>query len=143
MLGFPQETPQALERTLRFMERIAPLVDSFSTLGLLVPFPGTPLYEDYHQAYGFTDWWQREAYSHYSPPPPMSDFDRFYRHYIDDTNLALDFFHYSDEMKSLIRDCLKFKAEHNLRQMGLLRDPVFLPDPAAPPLTPAPATQLP
>lgn len=142
MLGFPQETPQALERTLRFMERIAPLVDSFSTLGVLVPFPGTPLYEDYHQAYGFTDWWLREEYSHYSPPPPMSDFDRFYRHYIDDSNLALDFFHYSDEMKSLIRDCLKFKAEHNLRQMGLLRDPVFSPAPAAPPLAQAPATQL-
>jgi radical SAM superfamily enzyme YgiQ (UPF0313 family) len=44
MLGFPQETPAALERTLRFMERIAPLVDSFSTLGVVVPFPGTPIY---------------------------------------------------------------------------------------------------
>lgn len=142
MLGFPQETPQALERTLRFMERIAPLVDSFSTLGVLVPFPGTPLYEDYHQAYGFTDWWLREDYSHYSPPPPISDFDRFYRHYIDDANLALDFFYYNDDMKSLIRECLKFKAEHNLRQMGLLRDPVFLPSPAAPPLAPSPTTQL-
>jgi anaerobic magnesium-protoporphyrin IX monomethyl ester cyclase len=130
MLGFPQETPQALERTLRFMKRIAPLVDSFSTLGVLVPFPGTPLYDDYHQAYGFTDWWLQEAYSHYSPPPPMSDFDRFYRHYIDDTNLALDFFHYSDDMKGLMNECLKFKAEHNLRQMGLLRDPVFEPTPA-------------
>ena len=60
----------------------------------------------------------------------MSDFDRFYRHYIDDTNLALNFFHYSDDMKALIRDCLKFKAEHNLRQMGLLRDPLFQPAPA-------------
>jgi anaerobic magnesium-protoporphyrin IX monomethyl ester cyclase len=137
MLGFPQETPQALERTLRFMQRIAPLVDSFSTLGVLVPFPGTPLYEDYHQAYGFSDWWLRETYSQYSPPPPMSDFDRFYRHYIDDANLALDFFHYSDGMKAIMRECLKFKAEHNLRQMGLLRDPVFQPDPAGRPEAPA------
>lgn len=139
MLGFPQETPQALERTLRFMQRIAPLVDSFSTLGVLVPFPGTPLYEDYHQVYGFTDWWLQEAYSQYSPPPPMSDFDRFYRHYIDDANLALDFFHYSDEMKAIMHECLKFKAEHNLRQMGLLRDPVFQPAPAGRPKAPAQA----
>jgi radical SAM superfamily enzyme YgiQ (UPF0313 family) len=138
MLGFPQESPAALERTLRFMEQIAPLVDSFSTLGVLVPFPGTPLYEDYHEQFGFTDWWLREEYGHYAPPPPVSDFDRFYRHYVDDANLALDFFHYSDEMRAMIRACLKYKAEHNLRMMGLLKDPVFAPMPLTPATT-APA----
>jgi radical SAM superfamily enzyme YgiQ (UPF0313 family) len=127
MLGFPQETPQALERTLRFMERIAPLVDTFSTLGVLVPFPGTPLYDDYHQRYGFSRWWLREECSRYSPPPPIDDFDRFYRHYIDDRNLDLDFFHYSDQTREVMRACLQFKAEHNLRKMGLLDDPVFRP----------------
>jgi radical SAM superfamily enzyme YgiQ (UPF0313 family) len=125
MLGFPQEAPAALERTLRFMQRIAPMVDSFSTLGVVVPFPGTPLYDENHARYGFTDWWLREAYSHYRPPPPTSDFDRFYRHYIDDANLELDFFHYSPDQRALIRECLKFKAEHNLSRMGLLKDPVF------------------
>lgn len=125
MLGFPQESPEALERTLRFMERIAPMVDSFSTLGVVVPFPGTPLYDEYHQAYGFTDWWLREDHSRYSAPPPMDDFDRFYRHYIDDANLELDFFDYTPELRGLIRECLRFKAEHNLSRMGLLKDPVF------------------
>jgi radical SAM superfamily enzyme YgiQ (UPF0313 family) len=127
MLGFPEETPAALERTLRFMERITPLVDTFSTLGVAVPFPGTPLYDDHHDAYGFTDWWLREDYSRYRPAPPIDDFDRFYRHYIDDANLELDFFHYSAEMKQLVRECLKFKGEHNLKRMGLLKDPVFAP----------------
>jgi radical SAM superfamily enzyme YgiQ (UPF0313 family) len=131
MLGFPQETPVALERTLAFMQRIAPLVDTFSTLGVLVPFPGTPLYEDYHAEYGFTDWWLREECSRYSAPPPIDDFDRFYRHYVDDANLELDFFHYSDELRELIRECMQFKAEHNLRRMGLLEDPVFQPVPVA------------
>ncbi len=129
MLGFPQETPAALERTLGFMEEIAPLVDTFSTLGVLVPFPGTPLYDDYHEDFGFTDWWLREEYSHYSPPPPIDDFDRFYRHYIDDANLELDFFHYSQEMVAMMRECMRFKGEHNLRKMGLLQDPVFRPAP--------------
>jgi radical SAM superfamily enzyme YgiQ (UPF0313 family) len=131
MLGFPQETPAALERTLRFMERIAPLVDSFSTMGVLVPFPGTPLYEDYHRQYGFTDWWLREEYARYEAPPPIDDFDRFYRHYIDDANLELDFFKYSPDMRELMRECMRYKAEHNLRKMGLLKDPVFRPAPAA------------
>ena len=125
MLGFPQESEAALERTLRFMERIAPLVDSFSTLGVVVPFPGTPLYDDFHARFGFTDWWLREDHSHYSAAPPLTDFDRFYRHYIDDANLELDFFHYTPGLRTLIRSCLRFKAEHNLARMGLLADPVF------------------
>lgn len=144
MLGFPQETPAALERTLRFMERIAPLVDSFSTLGVVVPFPGTPLYDANHARYGFTDWWLRPSYASYQAPPPMCDFDRFYRHYIDDATLELDFFRYDAAMRSLIRECLRFKAEHNLARMGLLRDPVFRAGPtelfaaAAPPAGRAP-----
>ena len=95
MLGFPQEDPAALERTLEFMREIAPLVDTFSTLGVLVPFPGTPLYDDYHEAYGFTEWWLREECSRFSAPPPIEDREAFRRWYVDDANLELDFFRYS------------------------------------------------
>src|SRR5262249_32475778 len=119
MLGFPQETPVELERTLRFMERIAPMVDAFSTMGVVVPFPGTPIYDEFHLRYGFTDWWLRPEYSRYTPPPPTEDVHRYYRYYIDDANLELDFFKYSREMQSLIRECLRFKAEHNLVRMGV------------------------
>jgi anaerobic magnesium-protoporphyrin IX monomethyl ester cyclase len=120
MLGFPQETPAALERTLRFMERIAPMVDAFSTMGVVVPFPGTPIYDEFHREYGFTQWWLRPDYSRYAPPPPLDDLDRYYRYYIDDANLELDFFRYSPDMRQLIRECLRFKAEHNLERMGLM-----------------------
>jgi radical SAM superfamily enzyme YgiQ (UPF0313 family) len=119
MLGFPEDTPQTLENTVRFMERIAPLTDVFSTLGVVVPFPGTPLYDDNHERYGFTDWWLRPDYAVYSPPPSLEDLDRFRRHYIDDANLELDFFHYSSDVRACIREGLRYKAEHNLRRMGL------------------------
>ena len=118
MLGFPQETPQALERTLRFMERIAPLVDSFGTLGVVVPFPGTPLYEKYNREYGFTDWWLGEECARSVSSPRMEEPESFYRHYIDDPNLERDFFRYPEETRRLIRACLKFKADHNLQGMG-------------------------
>ena len=131
MLGFPQDTPATLHNTLRFMESIAPMVDSFSTLGVAVPFPGTPLYEDFHFQYGFTDWWQRESHSHYTGYPSVTDFERFYRHYIDDANLELDFFRYSPTVREGIHEALRYKAEHNLRRMGLLCDPVYRPVPAA------------
>jgi anaerobic magnesium-protoporphyrin IX monomethyl ester cyclase len=120
MLGFPEETPTHVERTLRFMERIAPLVDTFSTLGVVIPFPGTPLYDDHHARYGFTDWWLDEAYSRYDPPPPVTDTERWHRHYVDDASIGLDFFHYSDAMRDVIRAALRFKGEHNLRRMARL-----------------------
>ncbi len=135
MLGFPQEDEAALERTLRFMERIAPLTDTFSTLGVVVPFPGTPIYDDHHAACGFTDWWLREEYSRYTPPPPIDQRAAFYNYYTDDANLDLDFFHYSGGLRALIRAGLRFKAEHNLKAMGVLPEPVFRPQ-AATALTP-------
>ena len=120
MLGFPQETPLELEKTLRFMQRIAPMVDAFSTMGVVVPFPGTPIYDEYHLLHGFTNWWLRPEYARYSAPPPVEDSGRYYRYYIDDANLELDFFHYNPETRPWIRECLRFKAEHNLERMGLL-----------------------
>jgi len=131
MLGFPQDTPETLENTVRFMERIAPLTDVFSTLGVVVPFPATPLYDGNHLQYGFTGWWLKPEYARYEDSPPITDFDRFYRHYIDDANLQLDFFRYTPEVKEWIGTALKFKAEHNLRAMGLLKDPVYAPVPTA------------
>jgi radical SAM superfamily enzyme YgiQ (UPF0313 family) len=119
MFGFPQETPQALERTLRFMERIAPLVDFYNPWGVVIPFPGTPLYNKYQRAFGFTDWWLREEYSRYILPLPTADSERFARYFKEDTALELDFFHYTEEMQTLIRICHQFKADHNLRKMGL------------------------
>jgi radical SAM superfamily enzyme YgiQ (UPF0313 family) len=132
MLGFPQETPLELENTRRFLEHIAPLTDSFSTLGVVVPFPGTPLYDDFHRQYGFSNWWLEQRNSHYSAMPAVDDFDRYYRHYIDDANLELDFFRYTAEVRDMIKECLRYKGEHNLRRMGLLRDPVYQAQPATP-----------
>lgn len=131
MLGFPEDTPASLERTLRFMEHIAPLVDSFSTLGVVVPFPGTALYEENHQRFGFTAWWLHERCSRYEPAPPVSDVAAFSRHYAGDATLELDFFAYDAATRALIVECLRFKARHNLRRMGLLRDARFAPEPLA------------
>jgi radical SAM superfamily enzyme YgiQ (UPF0313 family) len=130
MLGFPQESPREIENTLRFMQRIAPLVDSFSTLGVLVPFPGTPLYDDFHFQYGFTDWWLEEEYSR-AETPAVLDADYYRRQYIDDANLELDFFRYTDAHRELIRECLRFKAEHNLRRMGLTPEAAVVAEPVA------------
>jgi anaerobic magnesium-protoporphyrin IX monomethyl ester cyclase len=133
MLGFPQETAGALLTTRRFMERIAPLTDFFSTLGVVVPFPGTPIYDDFHRQYGFTNWWLEERNSHFRELPSTDDLERYRRIYVEDANLDLDFFRYAPEVRSMIRECLRYKGEHNLRRMGLVRDPLYQPVPAAAP----------
>jgi radical SAM superfamily enzyme YgiQ (UPF0313 family) len=131
MLGFPEDSPASLERTARFMERIAPLVDSFSTLGVVIPFPGTELYEQHHRQQGFTAWWLREDHARWHDAPPLDDAAAFQRHYLDDATLGLDFFHYPAAVQQGIRECLRIKGEHNLRRWGLLRDAVFAPEPLA------------
>jgi anaerobic magnesium-protoporphyrin IX monomethyl ester cyclase len=136
MLGFPQDTVASLSRTLAFMEGIAPLVDSFSTLGVVVPFPATPLYEEFHERFGFTDWWLREDYSRFAGMPPVEERELFARAYLDDANLDLDFFRYDESVRALVCACLEFKGRHNLSRMGLFRDPVFqMESPSAPPAT--------
>jgi len=122
MLGFPQETPAALERTLAFMKHIAPLVNSFSTLGVVVPYPGTALYAKYHRQYGFSRWWLREEYSRHTPPPPYNT-EAYYQYYREDRTLDLDFFHYTEEVRGLIQAALRFKADHNLKNMTRSSDP--------------------
>jgi radical SAM superfamily enzyme YgiQ (UPF0313 family) len=129
MLGFPEDTPATLERTLRFMERIAPLVDTFSTLGVAVPFPGTAMYDQHVATYGFERWWLRQEASRYERLPDPDDSERFRRAYVADANLELDFFRYDAATRAAIEACLRFKGEHNLRRMGLLRDPLFAPEP--------------
>jgi hypothetical protein len=86
-------------------------------------------FDDWHASQGFTDWWLREDYSRYTAPPSIGP-RRVLQYYTDDTNLELGFFRYSPGMRDLIRECLRFKAEHNLKAMGLLPDPVFRPDAA-------------
>jgi anaerobic magnesium-protoporphyrin IX monomethyl ester cyclase len=117
MFGFPGETPAALERTLRFMERIAPLVHFFSPSGILIPMPATPVYEQNHERFGFTDWWLKEEYSHYPARPESLSFEEFSRSSACDPALELDFFRYTEETRTMIRACLEFKAAHNLRRI--------------------------
>ncbi|MEO1268972.1 MAG: radical SAM protein, partial [Myxococcota bacterium] len=57
MFGFPEEGVEELRNTLRLMEELAPSTDFFNNRGVLVPFPGTEIYDVNHARYGFTRWW--------------------------------------------------------------------------------------
>ena len=55
--GFPWETPEHLRGCLEEISRIPPAIRFYTGANIPVPYPGTALYESYHQEYGFTGWW--------------------------------------------------------------------------------------
>ena len=130
MLGFPQETPAALERTLA-------LHGAHRAAGRHVQHARRPGAVPRHAAVrrlppastGSPTGGCGRSTPATGRSRRSSDVPAFRRHYVDDANLELDFFRYSDEQRELIRACLRFKGEHNLRRMGLLADPVFHPEP--------------
>lgn len=118
MFGFPGEGLAELAATQRVMEELAPVTDYFNPHGVLVPFPGTPIYEANHERYGFTQWWLDEArVPRPAPLPPPGDAAALHEWLARDPVLDLDFFRYAPAVRDAIAACVRFKAEHNRRRL--------------------------
>lgn len=110
MFGWPDETDAELRTTLAFLEEAAPLAAAFNARGVLVPYPGTELYERHHAAYGFTGWWLREPPLRYRPFPARWSREEVQRAYADDAALARNFFRLPPATLALIQRGLDLKA---------------------------------
>lgn len=110
MFGWPDETREELRTTLAFLERAAPLAAAFNARGVLVPYPGTPIYDDNHARYGFTEWWLREPPLRYTPFPAGWSLDEVQRAYAADAALDRNFFNLPPEALVLIQEGLDRKA---------------------------------
>src|SRR5439155_9055164 len=114
MFGWPDETDAELEATLAFMERAAPLASGFNARGVLVPYPGTALYDAHHERFGFTDWWINEAPLAYEAFPTTWSTDEVMRAYASDAALARNYFRHPPHRLQRIADGLARKAELTL-----------------------------
>jgi radical SAM superfamily enzyme YgiQ (UPF0313 family) len=121
MLGFPFEEVDHVRATLRLMERLAPHVQVFSSLGILTPYPGTEIYRRHADRCGFREWWLDEDVVErlYAPLPP-GGFAVLPRSRLlpvlarmEEALLEVDFFGYAPDVRSAIRDCLAFRRDHN------------------------------
>jgi anaerobic magnesium-protoporphyrin IX monomethyl ester cyclase len=113
MFGFPGEGIEELERTLALMESLAPYADVFNNRGVLVPFPGTPVYERWHEQHGFTDWWLNPVMVPDEPDLGALEGTEAQEQLECDPTLELDFFRYSDPVREKIAECVRFKALRN------------------------------
>lgn len=111
MFGWPEETAAELEATFRFMEDADSLGAMFNARGVLVPYPGTEIYDDHHRRYGFTEWWIREPPLDYKPFPSAWSEPEIRRAYADDAALDRNFFKHDKSVLQLIDHGLQMKAQ--------------------------------
>jgi len=111
MFGWPDETDAELEATIAFMDRAAPIAGGFNARGVVVPYPGTAIYERNHARFGFTDWWIREAPLAYVPFPTSWEQAEILRAYGDDPALGRNFFRHPPHRVARIAGALAKKAE--------------------------------
>jgi radical SAM superfamily enzyme YgiQ (UPF0313 family) len=114
MFGWPDETDAELESTIGFIERAAPLAGGFNARGVVVPYPGTQIYELNHARFGFTDWWIREAPLAYPVFPTSWDEAEIRRAYATDPALDRNFFQHPPARVARIRQALASKADATL-----------------------------
>jgi radical SAM superfamily enzyme YgiQ (UPF0313 family) len=120
ILGFPWEDVSALEETKKLMEDISPCVVFHPAIAsILVPFPGTEIYERYKDEYGFADWWLGDERNFDAP--------KFGKHAFFETvlfrvgvALDADFFRYSEGMKKQMHRVFRFMYASNLRPRNFL-----------------------
>jgi radical SAM superfamily enzyme YgiQ (UPF0313 family) len=118
MFGWPDETDAELSATMSFMERAAPLAGGFNARGVLVPYPGTEIYDRHHERFGFTGWWVNEPPIEYQTVPTAWSADEILRCYADDAALARNFFHHPPHRIARIGEALRMKAELTLGQIA-------------------------
>jgi len=114
LFGLPGETVLSLRRSARFLEAMAPWVDSFSALGVLLPYPGTAVYAAHAARCGFERWWLDAARLRRLHAPwcavagggqPWPQQARE----IERAALAEDFFQLGPEVLAATQDCLDLR----------------------------------
>lgn len=111
MFGWPEETDAQLDATIAFLERAAPIAGGFNARGVVVPYPGTQIYERHHEAFGFTQWWLTEPPLAYRAFPTTWNEDEIVRAYGDDPALDRNFFRHPPHRVERIREALALKAK--------------------------------
>ena len=97
-----------------YVERFHPAIAS-----ILVPFPGTEIYELYKTRYGFENWWLGTERNYDTPNHKTASYFELKVFWAGNV-LDADFFEYSEEIKRRIHDVFKFIYMHNFQNLGVV-----------------------
>jgi len=111
MFGWPDETDAELDATIDFLDRAAPIAGGFNARGVVVPYPGTGIYQNNHERFGFTGWWLRDPPLEYVAFPTSWDEAEIRRAYADDPAIDRNFFQHPPHRVARIREALGRKAD--------------------------------
>ncbi len=119
IVGFPWEDPTAVDATLGLMKELSPyIVFQPAIASVLVPFPGTEIYERFEQQYGLDQWWLSDQRSY---DAPSYETHPLYQVVMNRMGAVLDadFFHYSPAMKAKVHEFFRLMYASNFRRRGL------------------------
>jgi radical SAM superfamily enzyme YgiQ (UPF0313 family) len=115
ILGFPWEDVAALQNTHNLMKDISPYVSAFhpAVASILIPFPGTEIYEQYKHKYDFENWWLSDGKNYDTLIPERASYyeSKIFRL---GNILKADFFRYDQKVKNKIFEIFEFMHFHNL-----------------------------
>ena len=115
ILGFPWEDSKAIDRTLGMMKEISAYVEFHPALAsILVPFPGTEIYDQYKDEYDFDNWWMSNGRNYDTPRIGAHPFYQCVS-YRNGAVLDADFFRYSPEVRTKIHEVFRFMFASNLQ----------------------------
>ncbi len=120
ILGFPWESVEDTEATRRLMEELSPyVVFEPAIASVLIPFPGTEIYERFKDRYEFSEWWLGNERNY---DAPRSGSHPFYQAVMYRMGVVLDadFFRYPPEMKAKIHKVFRFMFASNFRRRNVL-----------------------
>jgi anaerobic magnesium-protoporphyrin IX monomethyl ester cyclase len=121
MFGFPWETVAHLENTHRLIKAIWAATYMFQVSGAVIPFPGSQIYREFAEEYGFKDYWLKEKYQgcgvqlYQNALKPYAVSTFYHRNMYDDTYIAEDyFFKYPEAYKEKLWEVISDTGRHNL-----------------------------
>ncbi len=121
MTGFPWEDGSAVSNNINYIKKHFNQVYIYQVSGALVPYPGTAIYEEYKDRYGFEKWWLREECQNYGVQIHQNvenpyKHSMFYQRWIyDDTYIWEEtFFPYTRKYKAKVKEMAFLIGRRNL-----------------------------
>ena len=121
ILGFPWESIEDIETTRQVMEELSPyVVFEPAIASVLIPFPGTEIYERFKDRYDLDRWWLGDERTY---DAPQAGTHPFYQTMMYRMGMVLDadFFRYPPQIKAKIHEVFRFMFASNFRR----RNPLF------------------